>query len=94
VYKRQHQPPRVVEEQGVAVRHPHPEEEARGTGEEAVPLPEARPCHPVHLGAVDLLEGGHRGVAEGGKDPPLVFRYPLGVIPGGGGEVEAGEGAF
>lgn len=89
-----HGPLRVVEEEGVAVGHPHPEEEAGGAGEEAVPLPEPRPLHRVDLGAVDLAEARHGRVAEGREHPALVLGHPLGVVPGGGGEVEAAEGSL
>jgi hypothetical protein len=61
-----HQAFRVVEEEGVAVRHPHPQEEAPGAGEEAVPLPDPGAFHQVHVHPVHLLEPRHRGVAEGG----------------------------
>jgi hypothetical protein len=84
----------VVEEEGVAVRHPYPEEEARGGGEEAIPFPNPRALHEVEGGAVHLLKRRHRGVAEGAEDPALVLRHLLRVVPGGGGEVEAMEGAF
>jgi len=87
-----HRPFGVVKQKGVAVRHPHPEEEARGAGEEAIPFPNPGAFHQVDLRAVYLFEPGHGGMAESREDPPLVLGHPFGVVPGGGGEVQALKG--